>query len=120
MTRSQRHLRARRGWDSTGDFDNLSPTDIALSALEVASDAAVAAVVAAITAVDPNVIVGATQETYTFSIVEQDPVDQFGITGTNLVVADVLAEGPATVTIRATDSKGLTFDEEFEIEVTAP
>lgn len=119
MSRSQAHLRIQRGYDSTGEFDNVAPINILLSASEVASDAAVAAVVAAITVVDVNVG-GATQETHTFTIVEQDPVDQFGITGTDLVVADVLAEGPATVTIRATDADGLVFDKEFEIEVTAP
>lgn len=119
MSRSQAHLRILRGYDSTGDWDNIAPINIALSALEVASDAAVDAVVAAITVIDYNVISG-TEEAHTFLIVEQEPVGQFGITGTNLVVADALAEGSATLTIRVTDTNGLTFDEEFEIEVTAP
>lgn len=92
----------------------LSPTDIALSAATVAENAALGAVVGAITGTDPA------GQTLTFTLTD-DASGKFAISGTNLIVSGVLdfeTHPTESVTIRATDPDLNTYSETFTITVT--
>lgn len=93
---------------------NSAPTDIALSATSIAESASIGAVVATISGTDPQ------GGTLTFSKVA-DPDSKFTVTGTQLLLAAALdfeTKTSHSVTIRATETGGLTYDETFTITVT--
>ncbi|SDM85099.1 VCBS domain-containing protein [Afipia sp. GAS231] len=92
-----------------------APTDILLSAATVAENSANGTVVGALSAIDPD-----TGDTATFSLVN-DAGGLFAISNGNLVVNGPLnyeAASSEQVTIRVTDSGGLTHDKNFTIAVT--
>jgi parallel beta-helix repeat protein len=94
---------------------NDPPTDISLSGSSVKEGAAVGAVVGLLSAVDPNV-----GQTHTFALLN-NAGGRFAISGNQLVVAGGLnyeALASHVVTVRATDSGGLSYDESFTITVT--
>lgn len=96
---------------------NDTPVDITLSGTSVAEMSADGTVLGTLAAsdVDPG-------ETFTFSLVD-DAGGRFAISGSDLVVANGVAidfeqASSLRVTVRVTDSGGLTFDKEFDIGVT--
>lgn len=94
-----------------------APTDITLSASSVAENSANGTVIGALAAVDPDQPSG-----HTFSLTA-DAGGRFGISGSNLVVANGSllnreAASSHSITVRATDADGLTFDKAFTITVT--
>lgn len=102
------------GLSRRGGAANAAPTDIALSASTVAEDAALGAVVGALSATDPEM------DAVTFSLTN-DANGFFGISGSNLIVTGVLDFETAAshnVTVRATDESSNTYDEVFAITVT--
>ncbi|MCG9970984.1 cadherin-like domain-containing protein [Christiangramia crocea] len=95
---------------------NTAPTDITLSANSVDEDAANDTVIGTFTTTDTE------GGAMTYSIVTQQVAGAFKVVGDQLQVADtnqiVYANNTTlTVTIRTTDSGGLTFDEQFTITV---
>lgn len=94
---------------------NEAPTDISLSASTVAENAAVSTVVGALTRTDPDA-----GDSGTWSLTN-DAGGKFAISGSNLVVNGALnfeAASSHSVTVRYTDTLGLTYDEAFTITVT--
>ncbi len=94
---------------------NEAPTDISLSGNTVAENSANGTVVGALSALDPDA-----GDTATFSLIN-NAGGLFAINGNQLVVAGPLDYETATseqVTVRATDSGGLTHDKTFTIGVT--
>ena len=114
--------------DDAGGFDvaritvtvepgNSAPTDIILSNATVEENSEVGTVVGALSAVDPNA-----GDTASFSLLD-DAGGRFRIVGNELQVANGLLLDFETatshsVTIRVTDSGGLTFDEVITIALT--
>lgn len=96
---------------------NLAPTDIAISAASVVENAANGTVIGALSATDADQASG-----HTFTLTN-DAGGRFGISGSNLVVANGSllnheAASSHSITVRATDADGLTFDKAFTIAVT--
>lgn len=94
---------------------NEGPADLAISAASVAENSLSGTVVGQLSASDPDA-----GETFTFSIVD-DPAGLFSISGLNLVVngpIDFEAGATPEVTIRVTDSGGLSHEEVITINVT--
>ncbi|MCZ7660304.1 MAG: cadherin domain-containing protein [Xanthobacteraceae bacterium] len=94
---------------------NEAPTDISLSNSEVAENAGSGAVVGALSALDPDA-----GDSATFTLLD-NAGGRFAIDGTNLVVSGALDHGTAPsheITVRVTDSGGMTHDETFTITVT--
>lgn len=92
---------------------NEAPTEIALSNSAVPQGAAVGTVVGALSATDPDA-----GDIATFTLVDDD-AGQFAISGGNIVVHGALTAGTQHVTVRATDSAGLTFDKSMAVAVAA-
>ncbi|MGY4458581.1 beta strand repeat-containing protein [Bradyrhizobium sp. LB13.1] len=92
---------------------NEAPTEIALSNSAVPQGAAVGTVVGALSATDPDA-----GDIATFTLVDDD-AGQFAISGGNIVVHGALMAGTQHVTVRATDSAGLTFDKSMAVAVAA-
>ena len=93
---------------------NHAPTDISLVGSTVAENSSAGTIVGALSNFDPDA-----GDTATYSIV--NPTGAFGISGNNLVVAGVLdyeSGASQQVTVRVTDSGGLTYDEVFNIGIT--
>ncbi|MBR1143698.1 tandem-95 repeat protein [Bradyrhizobium sp. AUGA SZCCT0431] len=93
---------------------NHAPSDISLVGSSVAENSAVNTVVGTLSGSDPDA-----GDTATFSIV--NPNGMFAINGNDLVVAgpiDYETGASQSVTVRATDSSGATYDEVFNIGVT--
>jgi Ca2+-binding RTX toxin-like protein len=101
----------------TDVVENAAPTDISLSSAEVAELSASDTVVGTLTASDPD-----TGETFTYELTD-DAGGRFAIDGDTIVVADSAAldfESDAShdVTVKVTDSGGLTHEKTFTIDVT--
>jgi subtilisin-like proprotein convertase family protein len=113
------------GFLDTGTLDSwslailtyiLAPTDIALSNAAVAENSPNGTIVGTLSATDPD-----PGDTATFSLAD-NAGGRFAISGSNLVVADGAllyfeSNTAHSVTVRATDSAGLTFDKVFNIAV---
>jgi hypothetical protein len=104
-----------------GDYQpglaNAAPTDIALSNVNVAENSANGTVVGALTDTDPDA-----GDTAAFTLTD-DAGGRFAVSGSNLVVADGAlldfeSNTSHSVTVRVTDSGGLTFDKIFAIGIT--
>jgi len=104
-----------------GEADNVAPSDITVSwrggfsSGNVPENTATSTVLADLSATDANV-----DDTITFSEV-LDADSKFTVTGTTLVLSGALDYETSTshsVTIRATDNDGLTYDEVVTITVT--
>ena len=104
-----------------GDYQpglaNSAPTDIALSNANVAENSANGTIVGAMSDTDPDA-----GDTATFTLID-DAGGRFAISGSDLVVAngallDFESNTSHSVTVRVTDSGGLTYDEIFAIGVT--
>jgi VCBS repeat-containing protein len=96
---------------------NQAPTDIILAGSSVAENSPNGTVVGSLSAVDPDTAGG---DTATYTLIH-DAGGRFAIAGSNLVVAgplDYEAANSQQVTVRVTDSGGLTFDKSFTIGVT--
>ena len=94
---------------------NEAPTGIAISGSTVAATSAIGTVVGALSGVDPDA-----GDTATFTLLDNDG-GLFAISGGNLVVAGSLTGVTAAtqnVTVRDTDSGGLTFDHVLALTVT--
>ena len=94
---------------------NEAPTAISISGSTVAAASAIGTVVGALSGVDPDV-----GDTATFTLLDNDG-GLFAISGGNLVVAGSLSGVTAAtqnVTVRDTDSGGLTFDHVLALTVT--
>jgi hypothetical protein len=94
---------------------NTAPTGIALTISSVAENSAAGTLVGTLTGTDPDA-----GDTLTFSLTDA-AAGHFSIDNNNLVVAGPLDFETAPsfdVTVRATDSGGLTFDQTFTITVT--
>jgi hypothetical protein len=101
-------------------FIDVSPSDISLSASTVAENSAADAVVGDLSTIDPNAT-----DTFVYSFVapDSDAGGRFKIVGNQIQVANgsLLDYESATshdVTVRTTDSGGLTFDKPFTIDLT--
>ena len=92
---------------------NEAPTDISVSNAAVPQGTSIGTVVGALSALDPDA-----GDTASFSLVD-GAGGQFAVSGGNLVVAGALTAGAQQVTVRVTDSGGLTFDETITINVNA-
>lgn len=93
---------------------NESPTDIALSASSIMENNAVNAVIGTLSVTDPDV-----GDSVAFSVISGS--DKFNISGTSLrasVAFDYEAATSHSVTVRATDAGGLSYDKSFTISVT--
>jgi Ca2+-binding RTX toxin-like protein len=94
---------------------NEAPTDIALTNASVAESAGPNTVIGTLSAVDPDL-----NETATFTLIG-DPDDKFDVVNGQLVLTGALDFETKTshaITVRVTDSGGLTYDEAFTINVT--
>jgi Ca2+-binding RTX toxin-like protein len=96
---------------------NETPSDVALSPMQVAEFADNDTVVGTLTATDPD-----TGETFTYELTD-DAGGRFALDGANIVVADSAAldfEADAShdVTVKVTDSGGLTYEKTLTIDVT--
>src|SRR6185369_10161675 len=96
---------------------NEGPTNISLSSASVAENSANGTVVGVLHDIDPDA-----GDSATFSLLN-NAGGRFAISGSNLVVADGsllnFEQGAShAVTVRVTDSGGLTFDKAFTIAVT--
>jgi Ca2+-binding RTX toxin-like protein len=96
---------------------NETPSDVALSPMQVAEFADNDTVVGTLTATDPD-----TGETFTYELTD-DAGGRFALDGANIVVADSTAldfEADAShdVTVKVTDSGGLTYEKTLTIDVT--
>jgi len=96
---------------------NETPADIALSNATVAENSANGTIVGALSDVDPDA-----GDTAAYTLTD-DAGGRFGVSGNNLVVADGTlldfeSNASHSVTVRVTDSGGLTFDRAFSIAVT--
>jgi predicted outer membrane repeat protein len=96
---------------------NAAPTDIILSQSSVAENSANGTVVGALSDIDPDA-----GDAATFTLTD-NAGGRFAISGSNLVVAngallDYESSTSHSVTVRATDLGGLTFDKIFSIAVT--
>jgi hypothetical protein len=96
---------------------NTAPTDIALTNTIIPENNAPGATIGTLTATDANV-----GDTHTFSLIsgEYDNAD-FTITGNILTInasADYETKSTYAITIRATDSGGLTYDARFLIDIS--
>ena len=94
-----------------------APTNIALSGDTVVENSANGTVIGALTETDPD-----TSDTAAFTLVD-DAGGRFAISGNDLVVADgslldFESNTSHSVTVRATDSGGLTLDKVFNIAVS--
>jgi uncharacterized protein YaiE (UPF0345 family) len=101
----------------TATFDlNAAPTDIILSTSSVDENSSVGAVVGILTTTDPNAA-----DTHTYSIQTAGvPFQIGGAGGDELQVAGALdyeTQNSYSITIRTTDSGGLTYDEVFTINL---
>lgn len=95
--------------------DPVAPTDIALSAATVAESASVGTAIGTLSATDLDA-----GDTLTYTLTDSAG-GFFGIDGTSLEVASSLDYETASthnITVRATDSHNLTYDETFAITVT--
>ena len=93
---------------------NEAPTSLSLSAITVKEKQSVGTVVGLLSGTDPD-----SGDSLTFSLVAGD-VSAFSISGNELQTADVFAYATKSsygLTIRVTDSLGLTFDRTFTISV---
>jgi VCBS repeat-containing protein len=95
---------------------NDPPSDITLSGSTVKENAANGTIVGTLTAADPDA-----GDTHTFTLVD-NASGRFGISGNRIVVANGAllnyeAGTSHSVTVRATDAGGLTYDESFTIGV---
>jgi VCBS repeat-containing protein len=96
---------------------NHAPTDIQLSHAAVAENSANGTVVGSLTDIDPDA-----GDTAVFNLLDTAG-GRFGISGNNLVVTngsllDYETSTSHAVTVRVTDSGGLTFDKSFTIGIT--
>jgi len=94
---------------------NAAPTDIALSHNTIAENSATGAIVGVLSTSDPNV-----GETFTYELID-DAGGLFALDGAIIELAgslDFEAAGSHQVTVRVTDSGGLSHDETFTIGVT--
>jgi hypothetical protein len=92
---------------------NEAPTNITLSASSITENNAVNAVIGTLSVTDPDV-----GDSVTFSIISGG--DKFNISGTSLrasVVFDYETATSHSVTVRATDGNGLTYDKAFTISI---
>src|SRR6266542_5280727 len=97
---------------------NAAPTDIALSNNSVAENAGANAVVGTLSGTDPD---AGQSATLSFSLPAVDDNAAFNISGNSLranASFDFESDNSYTVTVRATDTGGLTYDEQFTISVT--
>ncbi|MFO1006110.1 MAG: cadherin domain-containing protein [Planctomycetaceae bacterium] len=99
-----------------GSYRGSAPTGISLTNSQIAENSANGSVVGTLSATDPNV-----GDTSTFSLID-NAGGRFGISGTNLIVANgsllnYAANTTHSVTVRVTDAYGLTFDKVFAIAV---
>lgn len=106
------------GWDTYFTLQsvvlNTAPTDIALSASSIMENNAVNAVIGTLSVTDPDV-----GDSVAFSVISGS--DKFNISGTSLrasVAFDYEAATSHSVTVRATDAGGLSYDKSFTISVT--
>jgi hypothetical protein len=96
---------------------NEAPTDIALSHASIAENSVNGTVVGSLSDVDPDA-----GDSAAFTLVD-DAGGRFAISGSNLVVAnggllDFEQHTSHSVTVRVTDSGGLTYDKAFNIAVS--
>jgi hypothetical protein len=101
----------------TSDDPNTAPTDIGLSSAAVGENAANGTVIGTLTATDAN-----PGDTASYTL-QDDAGGRFAISGSDLVVAngallDYESATSHSVTVRVTDSGGLSFDKVFAIGVT--
>lgn len=96
----------------TATHTDQAPTNIALSNATVNNNVAAGSVIGALTTTDPDA-----GDTFTYAITV-NPSNLFAISGANLVTAVAnAAAGTYAVTIKTTDSGGLTFSKQFSITV---
>lgn len=106
-------------WSQVAGPANNAPTDIELSKSTVRVDAGLNGVVGILTATDPDA-----GDTITFSLVAgagSTNNASFNISGSTLRCNDplTLGVGAYSIRIRATDAGALTYEEVFEVTVTA-
>ena len=100
----------------TGDLTNHPPTDIALSSSSVIEHSPDGTTVGNLSAIDTDV-----GDTHAYVLLN-DAAGRFQVAGNQLRVANgslLNAGSTHDVTVRATDSGGLTFDETFTVTVTS-
>ena len=104
------------GSTASGPFGT-PPSDISLSAATVAENAAQGTDVGTLTTTDVDA-----GDTFTYSITAQDVSAAFQISGDKLQVGtgtlDFESTPSVSVTVRSTDSGGLTFDKAFTVTLT--
>lgn len=103
------------GGGTSGGGSTNAPTDLSLSQSSLAENSSVPTVIGTLTTTDADA-----GDTFTYSIVAGD-TSRFEITGDSLrasAVADYEAQSQYSLTLRTTDSAGLTFDKTFTISIT--
>ena len=112
------------GQDSVGNYGavveaplNQAPTDIALSSNTVVENSSEGTDIGTLTTTDPDA-----GDSFTYTIESQAVTNAFKISGDKLQVGSGAVDFEATpsisVTVRATDSDGLTFDKTLTITLT--
>ncbi|MFZ9520009.1 MAG: cadherin domain-containing protein [Silvanigrellaceae bacterium] len=115
-TTDQGTLQFSKGFTITVVNANDAPTSIALSAASISENNALNAFVGTISGVDPDAV-----DTMTFSISGGTDAASFNVSGTNLRASSVFdfeTKNSYSVTLRATDAAGATFDSTFTIAIT--
>ena len=104
------------GATASADIDN-APTDVSLSSSTIAENSAQGTEVGTLSTTDADA-----GDAFTYSIMAQDVSDAFQIAGDKLQVGSGTVDFEATptlpVTVRTTDSGGLTFDKALTVTVT--
>ena len=104
------------GSTTNGSFGS-APTDVSLSSSTIAENSALGTEVGTLTTTDVDA-----GDTFTYSITTQDVSAAFQIAGDKLQVGSGTVDFEATptlsVTVRTTDSGGLTFDKALTVTVT--
>ena len=92
---------------------NAAPTSITLSNNTLTANSVLGTPIGSFTTVDPDI-----NDTHTYTL-EHDSERRFAITGNQLQIAKTLEIGNHEITVRSTDSGGLSIDQTFQIDIVA-
>ena len=95
---------------------NEAPSDISLSSSSILENNAIDAVIGTLSATDSDI-----GNSFTYSILPGGDADSFSISGSSLKASQVFAydtKSSYSVTVRATDNTGLTYDKSLTISVS--
>ncbi|EDN72428.1 conserved hypothetical protein [Beggiatoa sp. SS] len=90
-----------------------APTGITLSNNTITANSSLGTPIGSLKTVDQDI-----NDTHTYTL-ENDSEGRFAIAGNQLQIAKTLEIGNHEITVRSTDSKGLSFEQTFQIDIVA-